>query len=293
MIGRWAVILLVAFATPAVGRFLTPPAAKGAAKGAAEEKKAVVKPHNNTAVAEKAAALPAAKAAPPAKPVSPAKKNASLAKTPKKNLTADEEIASLQSGLMMIHKLQAAMTAPEAEVPADKKDLTQFAQGAMTSELQKKDSVVWSTIDSMMSATTQAMIAMKGKSKTDKEKVMDDLEKQINGKAVVLKNVTEKVGMQQEAHSEEYLLGVLMQHQKDWSFEKQLNTTKNFADNCLAAKDLLAHHNSSEPLAPQLAAIMDGRKAKKAAKAATEKKAAKLLIQLVSSLRRETVHSFV
>lgn len=285
MIGRWAIILLVAFATPAAGRFLTPPAAKGAAKGAAEEKKAVVKPHNNTAVAEKAA--------PPAKPVSAAKKNASVAKAPKKNLTAAEEITSLQNGLMMIHKLQAAMTAPEAEVPADKKDLTQFAQGAMTSELQKKDSVVWSTIDSMMSATTQAMIAMKGKSKTEQEKVMDDLEKQINGKAVVLKNVTEKVGMQQEQHSEEYLLGVLMQHQKDWSFDKQLNATKNFADNCLAAKDLVAHHNSSQPLAPQLAAIMDNRKAKKAAKAAAEKKAAKLLIQLVSSLRRETVHSYV
>jgi len=278
MISRCAVILLVAVATPAIGRLAAPPAAKGAAK------KAVVRPHTEALPAKKAVVVKQANA-------TVAKKaNATVAKkAPKKNLTAAEEIASLQSGLMMIHKLQASLTAePAAEqgTPADKRDLVQFAQGAMTSELQKKDSKVWSTIDAMMKMTTQAMISMKGKSKAEQEKVMDSLENDINGKAAILRNVTDKVGMQQEQHSEEYLLGVLMQHQKDWSFQKQLNVTKNFADNCLAAKDLVAHHNASQPLAPQLAAIMDSRKAKKAAKASAEKKAAKMLIQLVSSLHR-------
>jgi hypothetical protein len=210
--------------------------------------------------------------------------NSSIIKTEEK-LTSDEQIASLQNGLMMIHKLQSSLTRPEPGMAADKFGM-KFAQGALTSELQKKDSVVWSTIDAMLGATTEAMVAMKGKSVAEKEKMMDALERKINTKSVALKNVTERVGHQQERHAEEDLLMVLKQHQKDWSMAEQLNATKSFAGSCSAAKDLLKHHNSSLPLATQLASIIDTHKAIQVAKAKATKKAAALFIQLAGSFRR-------
>merc|ERR1719171_2794688 len=105
-----------------------------------------------------------------------------------------------------------------------------------------------------MGATSAVMGKMKGKNKAEQEKIMDNLEKTLNEKAQTLKTVTDKASVVQEQHSEEYLLGVLMQH------------------------------NSSQPLAPQLAALMDTKKAHAGAKVAAEKAAAKLFIQLVDSL---------
>merc|ERR550537_364674 len=112
---------------------------------------------------------------------------------------------------------------------------------------------------------------------------MDSLEKVMNEKAATLKTVTDHAGEVQEQHSEEYLLGVLMHHQKDWSLEKQLNATKTFVETCDAAKQLLKVYNKSQPLAPQLASLMDHKKVPAAAKVAAEKGAAKMLLQLVSS----------
>merc|ERR1719389_972269 len=125
---------------------------------------------------------------------------------------------------------------------------------------------------------------MKGKSKAEQEKMMDNLEQLMNAKSATLKNVTEKAGEVQEQHSEEYLLGVLMHHQKDWSIEKQLNATKTFVNTCDAAKELLKVYNKSQPLAPQLAALMDHKKVPAAGKVAAEHTATHMLLQLVSSL---------
>jgi len=162
--------------------------------------------------------------------------------------------------------------------------MAQFAQGAMSTELASKDSPVWGAIENMLAATAQTTAQMKGKSKADQDKMMDNLEELMNKKAETLKNVTEKAGEIQEKHNEEYLLGVLMQHQQDWSMEKQVNTTKNFQSTCQAARELLKHYNKSQPLAPQLAALMDHKKVPAAAKVAAEKSAAKMFLQLVTSL---------
>lgn len=240
------------------------------AKGVVEEKKGAVavKPH---AIAKELVQK---------NTTTNATRNVTVA--PKKNLTADEQIANLNSGLATIMKLKAVFTAPSGGM-AGHSDVEKFAQGAMSSELAAKDSPVWNAIESMLTATAKTTEQMKGKSKDEQEKIMDNLEQFMNDKASTLKNVTEKAGEVQEQHSEEYLLGVLMHHQKDWSIEKQLNATKTFVNTCDAAKELLKVYNKSQPLAPQLAAIMDHKKVPAAAKVAAEKGAAKMLLQLVSS----------
>jgi len=211
-----------------------------------------------------------------------ATKNAT--KAPPKNMTADEQISSLNQGLETIMKLKAVFTAPTAALAAGtQSDVEKFAQGAMSSELASKDSPVWSAIENMLAATAKTTQQMKGKSKAEQEKIMDGLEKTMNAKAATLKSVTEKAGVVQEQHSEEYLLGVLMHHQKDWSIEKQVNATKTFVNTCDAAKELLKSYNSSQPLAPQLAALMDHKKVPAAAKVAAEKGAAKMFLQLVNT----------
>jgi hypothetical protein len=255
-----AVLLAVCLICGTEGRLQATPT-----KGAVKENHtaAAVKPHNHTAV-----------------------KNATNAtKAPPKNLTADEQISNLQNGLNTIMKLKAVFTAPSGGLSA-KSDVEKFAEGAMSSELSSKDSPVWDAIQTMLSATAKTTEQMKGKSKAEQEKIMDGLEKQLNQKAATLRNVTEKAGETQEKHSEEYLLGVLMQHQKDWSIEKQVNATKTFVDTCDAARELLKNYNKTQPLAPQLAALMDHKKVPAAAKVAAEHSAAKMLLQLVSSLHR-------
>jgi len=135
------------------------------------------------------------------------------------------------------------------------------------------------------------------KIKNEQEEYMNRLTKTLNYNALVLDKETRKASAKQRVRSEEYLLGILMQHQKDWSMEEQLNTTRKFAesDNCEAAKKLLKNYNKSMPLAPQFAALMDQKnataqfmteKAPKAVKVVTEKTAAKMFLQLVSSFDR-------
>lgn len=230
-----------------------------------------VKPHNNTAVSNA---------------TTNATKNAT--KAPPKNLTADEQIANLNAGLSQILKLKSVFTAPSGGLSGHS-DVEKFAEGAMSAELSSGSSPVWGAIENMLADTAKVTKNMKGKSKAEQEKLMDSLEKDMNEKAATLKSVTEKAGETQEKHSEEYLLGVLMQHQKDWSIEKQVNATKTFVDTCEAARELLKSYNKSTPLAPQLAALMDHKKVPAAGKVAAEHTAAKMLIQLVSSLHKVRV----
>jgi hypothetical protein len=257
-------VLTLCFVLASAGRLRAPPA-----KGAVEEKKGAVtvKPHNASKAVHNNATVTTSK---------------NSTNSTRKNQTADEQIQSLNSGLETIMKLKAVFTAPSGGLAAQS-DVEKFAQGAMSSELSSKDSPVWGAIATMLSATAKTTEQMKGKSKAEQEKIMDNLEKTLNEKAATLKNVTEKAGVVQEQHSEEYLLGVLMHHQKDWSIEKQVNATKTFVETCDAARQLLKSYNKTQPLAPQLAAIMDHKKVPAASKVAAEKGAAKMLLQLVSS----------
>merc|ERR550537_130418 len=102
------------------------------------------------------------------------KKNAT--NSTKKNLTADEQIESLNNGLQTIMKLKAVFTAPSGGLAAHS-DVEKFAQGAMSSELSSKDSPVWGAIENMLAATAKTTEEMKGKSKAEQEKMMDSLEK--------------------------------------------------------------------------------------------------------------------
>lgn len=218
----------------------------------------------------------------------------------KKNLTEDEQVSQLENGLQAIKKLQGVFTGGDTS----HQDLKVFAEGAMTTEMSRKDSTVWSAIESMLGATKQVMNQMKNASKVDKKKIMDGLEKTLDAKATDLKTITDKATEENDKHSAEYLLGLLNQHSKDWNMSQQLVTAKQFVNSSMAAFELVAKHNDKQPLAVQLAAIMDDIKnttVKAKAKANTTlkakttvkanatvsaaKKAAKQFIQLVDSIR--------
>lgn len=175
------------------------------------------------------------------------------------NKTApQDDIKTLQAlgqGLQTIHNLRNLFTKNKADSPMDGAE--KFANGALSEELSKKDSQVWSTIETMIGATQDAMKSIKGKSKTEQEQVMKSLEDKLDGKAQALSNVTDDVNKKQMQQDEEYLLGLLLLHQNDWSMAKQLNATEKFMHNSPIMQKLFKEHDASKPLAPQLAAMMD------------------------------------
>jgi len=194
----------------------------------------------------------------------------------KKNLTDMEQLANFKKGLEIMKNLEADFTAGQ-DASGDAKGMQQMAEGSMTTELHKKDSKVWATIQQMLKETTGAMSKMTNSTASGKKNIMHDLESSINASADTLKGVTEKAGKQQEEQSDEYLVGLLNQHRNDWSMEKQLNVTKKFSSNSPTAQELLKHHNMKEPFAAQLARLMDSAQSASKSKA---NKAAKLFLQL-------------
>merc|ERR1719284_2269900 len=112
----------------------------------------------------------------------------------------------------------------------------------------------------MIGATKDAMTAVKGKGKAEREKIMESLEGELNKKAEVLTNVNNDVTKKQQQQDEEYVLGLLLMHQKDWSMDEQLNATEKFMHSSPILQNLYEHHDATKPLAPQLAALMDKNK---------------------------------
>jgi len=166
-----------------------------------------------------------------------------------------QTLEALGKGLKTIHNLRALFAKDKKHGPADGSE--KFANGALSEELSNKDSQVWSTIDTMIGATQTAMKSIQGKSKSERAQVMKSLEDSLDNHAKVLSNVTDDVSKKQMRQDEEYLLGLLLLHQNNWNMEKQLNATKQFKHNSPVLQKLFDHHDSSKPLAPQLAAMMD------------------------------------
>jgi len=189
-------------------------------------------------------------------------------------LTAEEQVATVAASLKTIQNLKAMFTSDDALTSGG---ISEMAAGGMTTELSKKDSAVWTTIAAMVNASQKVMTEMKGKSKADADKLMDNLEKEMNNQSVVLDNVSDRVAASNEKHSAEYVLGLLNMHAKDWSTEKQLNVTMQFKNGSLAVWELAASHDMNKPFAPQLAAIMDEEKQAlvKATEKASKKNATK------------------
>merc|ERR1719329_1420753 len=106
----------------------------------------------------------------------------------------------------------------------------------------------------------------------EKTQVMDSLETALDGKANDLNTGLGQVNEHQQDLDEEYVLGLLIMHQKDWTVAQQLNATKSLKKNNHLLEDFYEHHDSSKNLAAQLAALMDKKKAAKAS--ATPAKAA-------------------
>lgn len=222
-------------------------------------------------------------------------------------LTDEQKLANLQHGLMAIKGLKA-MFQSDSELSGG----NQFAQGALSSELSKDKSGIWDTINTMMAAADEASKKMKSNDMTaaEKTKVMDSLETTLDGKATDLNKGLGQVNEHQQDLDEEYVLGLLIMHQKDWTLDQQLNATFTLKKNSPLLEDLYEHHDSGKPLAAQLAALMDKKKAAKASampaktesahpadtksapkavqttsKSKSAKVAAKLFLQLATSFR--------
>jgi hypothetical protein len=200
---------------------------------------------------------------------------ASKPAVPRKPQTEAEKLEALTKGLNTIHSLRD-MFKKDAETPSPMRGAEKFANGAMSEELSNHDSQVWSTIESMLGAAQQAQVAMKGKKKEDREKIMASLEGSLDKKATVLSNVSAGVELKQQHQDEEYLLGLLLLHNNNWSMEKQLNATHTFMKNSPVIKELYAHHDAKKGLAGQLAVMLDAaaKGVPAPAKKPTEKKQA-------------------
>jgi len=182
-----------------------------------------------------------------------------------------ESLEGLSKGLDTIHNLKALFAKDHTTERASEK----FANGALSEELSNKDSQVWSTIENMIGATHDAMKAVKGKSKSEREQVMASLQDKLDEKAGVLSNVNNDVSKKQQQQDEEYVLGLLLLHKDNWSLEKQLNATETFMHGSPILEKLVAHHDASKPLAPQLAAMLDSKPKEVVAKVAEAKVEAK------------------
>jgi hypothetical protein len=165
-----------------------------------------------------------------------------------------DRLKALQKSLESIRKLRTVFAKESAEPihGAEK-----FAVGAMSAELASPDSAVWSTIESMLGSVETADKKMKGMHKEEQQTMMASLESELDSKAGSLTRVTQDVSAKQQQQNEEYLLGLLMMHEHDWSMQRQLNATATFMGGSLVVKDVFEHHNASVPLARQLAAKMD------------------------------------
>merc|ERR1719150_2784127 len=107
----------------------------------------------------------------------------------RKNLTDMEQLASFKVGLEAIKNLQADFTAGK-DATGDAQGMQQLAEGAMTTELHKKDSKFWGTIQQMLKETTGAMSKISNATASGKKNIMHDLESSINASAETLKETT-------------------------------------------------------------------------------------------------------
>jgi len=211
-----------------------------------------------------------------------------------KNVTAvpvsdEQKLANLQHGLMAIKGLKA-MFQSDSELSGGNK----FAQGALSNELSKDSSGIWDTINTMMTAADDAATKIKSSTTTaEKSKIMDSLETSLDGKAADLNKGLGQVNEHQQDLDEEYVLGLLIMHQKDWTIKQQLNATLALKKNNLLLEDFYEHHDSSKNLAAQLAALMDEKKAAKApaASAKTEPAAKNVSTQSAPKLEKTTSKS--
>lgn len=220
------------------------------------------------------------------------------AASPKKDVavkpTAPEDPATqllrVSKGLDTLSKLKTLFN---KNAQGEKLEGQEIAEGAMTTELGKKDSAVWSTIMDMVAATQQAATKMnKNATKDEKEAVMKSVEDSLNAKAAKLGDFTKEVETTDQRHSEEYLLGLLMQHIGKWNETEQLDAVKKFSKELPIAKELLAHHDDKLPLAPQLGDLMDKEKKEHAAAYVAAGKAKKMFIQLAASVKSAVAHVF-
>jgi len=168
--------------------------------------------------------------------------------------TEEEKLNALQNGLSAMRSLRTIFDRARTG-PTD--GAQKFADGALSDELSRRDSPFWSSIDSMIDSTHNAMGLMRGKSGTDQKKLMTTLEGELDSKVKVMSGVNTKVNRKQQKLDDEYLLGLLLMHQKDWSMKQQLNATVTFMHASPLIAELYAHHDAGKPLAAQLATLMD------------------------------------
>lgn len=189
-----------------------------------------------------------------------ARKHAIPAKPPQAGpLSETEKLARLQASLQSISSLRDIFVAHEASASSGQKAAPGHASdaAALSEELSRPDSKVWSTLEAMVDSTEQALQLVKREGKEGRQKLMTDLERDLNVKAVEMQRVAQQVNQKQMQQNEEYLLGLLLLHRNDWSIKQQLNATESFVMGSPAIAYFYKHRDLDRPLAPQLAAAIE------------------------------------
>lgn len=211
----------------------------------------------------------------PTRKLAGARDNGTAMSTRNSTVTTDtdaQKLGKLQDGLNAITNLRTMFQADHKSV-----DGNEFAEGALSSELANQSSDIWGTLQTMISAATQAKSALKSKDKAAQQKVMASLERDLDEKAEKLHTGLDKVSVHQQQLDDEYVLGLLNMH-KDWTMDQQLNATKQFMEHSPKLQELYYHHDLNQSLVLQLAALMDTDRP-------TVRKATSLFLQLASSFK--------
>merc|ERR1712032_853764 len=143
-----------------------------------------------------------------------------------------------------------------AEVHGQPSKAGSAVQAPQRQPASSKDSAVWAVIGAMVNSTQKVMAEMKGKNQDQQKKIMESLETELDSKAGVLRNVTNEAGKRQVVQDEEYVLGLLNMHARDWPMEEQLETVQKFMGNSPKLAALYKHHNASQP---QARTVQSGR----------------------------------
>merc|ERR1719321_634618 len=114
----------------------------------------------------------------------------------------------------------------------------------------------------MISATQNTTKMMQGKNKTQQNAMMAALESNLNTKAEDMSKITDQVNEKQEKQNEEYMLGLLILHKKNWNMTQQVKAVEKLSNGSPMLSQLLKNHDEKKPLADQLAVLMDARSKK-------------------------------
>lgn len=159
------------------------------------------------------------------------------------------------AGTRQAQKLQDGLKALE-NVKLFFDDKQKFIDPALSKELVDQDYFVWTALGRMIGSAKSAQDSMRRESLAQQTSKLKSLTNDLSLKAGQLPDFTLKDGKTQSEQDEEFLLGLLMTHQFDWSIKKQVAAVATYVKHSKVAAQLYRTHHTDGPLAPQLASLL-------------------------------------